>query len=97
MSFSILIRPEAEHEIASAFDWYCAIASDLGDRFLGELDLVFARISENPKAFAVAFGFRRAVVAKFPYCVYFRELTDHVVVVAVFHGRRDPDGLRHRQ
>jgi plasmid stabilization system protein ParE len=35
-------------------------------------------------------GMRRVTAERFPYSVYFRAETRRVVVLAVFHGSRDP-------
>jgi plasmid stabilization system protein ParE len=39
---------------------------------------------------------RKAVVTKFPYCVFYRELSDRVEVIAVFHTSRDPSVWQQR-
>jgi toxin ParE1/3/4 len=45
----------------------------------------------NPDAFPEVFrGIRKAVVKRFPYCIYFRARGDIVVVLAVFHSARNP-------
>jgi plasmid stabilization system protein ParE len=38
--------------------------------------------------------FRRALLTRFPYAVYFRETEESVQVFAVFHARRDPRELQ---
>ena len=40
---------------------------------------------------------RRAVVRRFPYAIYFRPVSDEVVVLAVMHGRRLPRRWRSRR
>jgi len=92
----VVLRPQAEAEIQAAYDWYENAVRGLGDRFLQRLDAVFDRVAESPQQFPEMFGFRRTVVPSFPYCVYFRELGEEVVVVAVLHGRRSPVRLRGR-
>lgn len=41
-------------------------------------------------------GARRAGPRRFPYSVYYRVHADRVEVVAVQHGRRDPDDWKSR-
>lgn len=96
MRLAIVVRPQAQAEIQTAYDWYEGASAGLGERFLLEVDSIFGRVSENPKSFPTAFGFRRAVISKFPYCAYFRESSSQVVIVAMYHGRRDPAVLRQR-
>jgi plasmid stabilization system protein ParE len=93
LRLKIVIRPQAEAEIRAAFEWYEGIVEGLGDRFLAELDRVLTRVGESPNLFPNAQGFRRAVVAKFPYCIYFRTSGEVAVVVSVLHGRRDLKSL----
>ena len=40
---------------------------------------------------------RRALVRRFPYAIYFRPVSDEVVVLAVMHGRRLPRRWRSRR
>jgi toxin ParE1/3/4 len=49
------------------------------------------RIANNPKIHAVVLDdARKAVVRGFPYCVYYREDGDNVVVLSDFHTSHDP-------
>jgi toxin ParE1/3/4 len=56
------------------------------------VEAVLARIGGQPRLHQAVFGdVRRAVVAGFPYCVYYREEADRVRVLSVFHTSRDPN------
>src|SRR6185312_4996405 len=62
-----------------------------GIAFIGEIEHCLERASEVPRSFQVIHhGLRRAAVRRFPYCVYFREDADGILVLAVFHASRDP-------
>ena len=56
--------------------------------------MVYARcddISRNPLALAVVAGrFRRALLRRFPYSIYFVVEGDEVLVVGLFHSARRP-------
>jgi plasmid stabilization system protein ParE len=55
------------------------------------------RIANNPKMHAVVLeDARKAVVRGFPYCVYYREDGDNVVVLSVFHTSGDPTDWQRR-
>lgn len=97
MTLPVRLRPQAQAEIRDAYNWYEEARPQLGERFLGQLDRVISRIAETPQLFPHAFGFQRALVPSFPYCVYYRVNTSVVVVVAVLHGRRDPRWLQKRR
>ena len=48
------IRPEAETELAEAFDWYEARAPGLGFEFIRSVDSIFNSITRNPLAYPLA-------------------------------------------
>ncbi|MGH9948666.1 MAG: type II toxin-antitoxin system RelE/ParE family toxin [Pyrinomonadaceae bacterium] len=89
-SFDLL--PAAEHEANDAFDWYESEQVGLGDRFRTELKLTLKRIISSPLQYAVVHGsdIRRAGIKRFPYSVIFRLENDSVLVLAIFHEKRNP-------
>jgi len=87
----VIVSSAAEIDAAEAFDWYESRSFGLGDRFLRSVRVTLTRIGDAPLAFQlVRRATRRAQVTGFPYSVYFRELGDVIVVVAIFHGKRGP-------
>jgi plasmid stabilization system protein ParE len=91
VSLPIALRAEAEAEFDEAFDWYETQSTGLGVAFAGEVQRVFDRLAVHPLMHAVVFAdIRKAVVRRFPYCVFYRPHADRVEVIAVFHTRRDP-------
>ena len=91
MSRRLIIRPEAEAEMADAFDWYEDRVPGLGSDFLLSVEAVFNAILRNPQQYArVHRTVRRALARRFPYEVIFVEDEERVVVLAVFHAKRNP-------
>lgn len=91
MSRSLVFRPQARQEFDAAGDWYEREQAGLGKAFLAEVDRLLKLISSNPDAFPEMFdGVRKAVVKRFPYCLYFRVRENTIVVLAVFHSARNP-------
>jgi plasmid stabilization system protein ParE len=91
MNLPVVLRDEAQAEFDEAFDHYEAHRRGLGVAFAGRVQDVFDRISANPQLHAVVLGdIRKAVVARFPSCVYYRGEATRVQVIAVFHTSRDP-------
>ena len=73
MSHSLAFRQQARREFDVAGDWYERERPGLGKAFLAEVDRVLQVIVSNPDAFPeVLAGIRKAVVKRFPYCLYFR-------------------------
>lgn len=91
MSQRLVLRPEAERDIAEAAEWYDQQRVGLSFQFRAALDNTFASIEENPRQHAQVYrNLRRALVRRFPYGVFYAPLAEEVVVVAVFHTARDP-------
>jgi plasmid stabilization system protein ParE len=91
MSLPVVLRDEAQTEFDEAFDHYEGQRPGLGIQFAERVQDVFDRISANPQLHAVVLGdVRKAVVSRFPYCVYYRAEPARVQVIAVFHTSRDP-------
>lgn len=97
MTRHVALRPEAEREIAEAAAWYEERVPELGAAFLDEVARLIESIRSHPHRFAAIQGeICKAVLRRFPYIVLFRARADEVVVLSVFHTRRDPGRLRSR-
>jgi len=94
---TLVLRTEAEADLRETYGWYEERRTGLGVEFVDAVDEMFARIEEAPQSFAIAHRvLRRAVMQRFPYIVYFRELGGVVEVFGVLHGRRHLRVLRAR-
>ncbi len=97
MSVRVVLRPEARAEFDDAFDWYERQKPGLGVDFVAHVQAVFDGIGAGPEMYATVFqDVRRATVRRFPYSVFYRVEPHRVVVLAVFHGKRDPRIWRER-
>jgi plasmid stabilization system protein ParE len=93
----IVFRPLAKLELDEAVDWYEKREAGLGCELKEAVDQLLARIAAAPEQFRTARGsVRRAVLRRFPYILYFLPEPRAVVVLAVFHGKRDPRQLEGR-
>ena len=87
----IVLKPEAEQDLAGAVVWYERQRQGLGGQFLAETDLAMARIESNPRLYRKVHGeLRRALMRRFPYAVYFLADEGTVTVYGVLHQRRAP-------
>ena len=87
----IRLSRRADAEVVEIHAWYDAQQVGLGEEFRAELDRVMALISEQPRAFAVAFDqIRRVMLRRFPYFLLYEIFATEVVVFGVIHGARDP-------
>jgi plasmid stabilization system protein ParE len=84
-------HPDAAQEANDTVDYYDRLRPGLGDDFRAELDAALARIQQNPQMYPVESGSIRACpLNRFPYSVYYAELTDRIWVAAVGHQSRRP-------
>jgi len=63
-----------------------------GVEFAERVQAVFDGISAMPELHAIVHrDVRKALVRRFPYAVFYRVRAGRVVVLAVFHAKRDPE------
>jgi plasmid stabilization system protein ParE len=91
MTYGLLLRPEAESDVADAADWYDRQRPGLSLEFREALDKTFAAIADNPRSHPQVYrSLRRALVRRFPFGVFFVPRAESVLVVAILHTSRDP-------
>lgn len=88
---------DAETEIESARSYLNRQRSDLGTRFLDDLDLTVREITNRPFGFPKVETlpddepYRRALMGIFRYAVIFECLSEEILIVAVAHTSRQPN------
>jgi plasmid stabilization system protein ParE len=98
MIHRVIIRPEAKRDLRDAKNWYQNISADLMADFVRRVDEAIALAQERPLAFQVVHRtFRRILLHRFPYALFYHPGEDRIVVVAVLHQARDPELLRKRR
>jgi plasmid stabilization system protein ParE len=91
MSRVVAFLRQASAEFEEAIAWYEHQHAGLGMRFAGEVIAVAQHAAELPEIHVVIHkDLRFARVKRFPYSVIFREEPSRIIVIAVFHTRRDP-------
>jgi plasmid stabilization system protein ParE len=91
MSLPVTFHRAASAEFIESSAWYETRRVGLALEFMAEIDRCVSLASEHPLQFAVVReDIRRVVAHRFPYSVYFRAEGHRIVVLAVFHGSRDP-------
>ena len=87
----IVFRPEARNEALAAQDWYESRALGLGLEFARSLEAAVASAIRNPDTFILVDGeCRRVLLRKFPFSLIYRARPAELLVIAVFHHRREP-------
>jgi plasmid stabilization system protein ParE len=91
MTYKLIIRPDAELDIQDAFEWYEAQTLGLGSEFVRAIDVCLSSIGRNPLAYSVIYKqVRRVLIRRFPYGIFYVLDKDLIIVVACFHGKRNP-------
>jgi toxin ParE1/3/4 len=89
------VHEAAKQELEEAARYYQSQRPELGQEFLAELGAAFEQILAHPKAGTpVAGGFRRRLLRRFPYSVFYRITGSVVTIFAVAHQSRRPDYWR---
>src|SRR5580692_3383136 len=97
MAAELVVAPEAELDVTEAYVWYESRRAGLGEEFLSAVDASMERIRRQPTIYPrVHEEYRRALVRRFPYAIFFEYAETAVTVYAVFHTSRDPEKWRLR-
>jgi plasmid stabilization system protein ParE len=91
VTLAVVWIPEANEDLLDARTWYDNIRPEPGERFASAVEATVEAIAEHPLQFPVVYrNRRRAGVWRFPYSVIFEFQEHRIVVIACFHGRRNP-------
>lgn len=90
-------HPDASAELEEVTRYYVGKDPDVAERFLEAIDRVTRRILTMPESYPVYRAtVRKALVAGFPYQIFFCLRDETVHLVAVAHSSRRPDYWAHR-
>jgi plasmid stabilization system protein ParE len=93
----LILLPEAVHDIAEAYGWYEDKQPGLGEDFLRCVDACLIAMSRNPKMYPVMYEtYRRALIRRFPYAIFYEHYKSTITVYSVFHSSQDPQKWRNR-
>ena len=87
----LIVRPEAEEELAESFDWYEQRVSGLGLDLVAKVEAGLQTIREHPLRYPEIYrDIRRHLIKRFPFGIYYLVEEGRIVVIAIFHASRDP-------
>lgn len=97
MVAEIILAPETAQDIAEGYAWYEIRRPGLGEDFLSCIEACLQAICRTPEMHpTVHESYRRGLVRRFPYAVFYEYSEGTVTVYGVFHTSRDPDKWRQR-
>ncbi len=86
----VILRPEAEADIQSTYLWYQEQNIRLGADFLRCVEAGLASVEQFPLAYPrIHKQIRRTLLRRFPYGLFYIVERDCIIVLAVFHFKRD--------
>lgn len=91
MIWRLVVRPEAEADIAAAALWYEDRQAGLGAEFMAEIRVVTHWIAAHPELPVLLRGVppvRRVKLRRFPYQIFYYTRRDALVAFAVIHSAR---------
>ena len=90
VTWRVLIRAAAERDLDEARKWYNGQRPALGDEFLVSIAEAFTRLEQDPERYRVLYrDFRRVLVERFPYRIFYQIKGDNVIVMRVLHHARE--------
>ena len=97
MTHGLFVTSAAEEDLAEAWQWYQEQRVGLGEEFVRCVDSCLESIQRSPDQYPLIWRtVRRALVRRFPFCIFYILDRDRIVILAVFHGARDPGTWQRR-
>lgn len=97
-AFRVVIQPEAEQDLDELYAYLEEQQSGLGFQMLSDLTETIELLEENPLLFQKIYGeMRRAVAKRFGYNLVYKVVDLEVFILAIVHGRKDPQGWQNRK
>lgn len=91
MTYSLRFLPEVEEDVSAGYTWYEEKVPGLGEEFLSMFYACAGELPRNALLYQKVHGeFRRRLLRRFPYAIYFKIAGDNIIVFGLFHCARDP-------
>jgi len=95
MKYALRFLPEVEADAIDGYEWYESKAVGLGEDFLRMFYVSASVISANPLLYPILHrDYRRSLLRRFPYALYFRIENRVVIVIGLFHCARNPRSIK---
>jgi len=94
MSDELIFLREARDDIRTAYEWYEDQSLGLGLDFLRAVEASVQLIQRHPLMHQMVHEhYRRALVRRFPFALFYEHGGGKITVYAVFHGAQSPEKL----
>lgn len=94
MTYTLRFLPEVEDDAVTGYVWYEMKSVGLGEDFLRMFYASANEIPWNPSLYPKVYqDFRRKLLRRFPYAIYFTTEDNQVIVFGLFHCARNPQAV----
>lgn len=91
MTYTLRFLPEVEEDLINGYFWYEEKEKGLGEEFLFVFYDNVNRIIDNPLIYRKVYGdFRRCLLKRFPYAIYFCCTGGEIIIFGILHCARSP-------
>ena len=91
MKYNLRFLPGVAEDAIIAYNWYEEKSKGLGEDFLRIFYAISSEIKRNPLASQkVHKDFRRKLMRRFPYAIYYLINKNDIIVYGLFHSARNP-------
>jgi hypothetical protein len=91
MTYTLCFLPEVEDDAIAGYAWYETKSLGLGEEFLRMFYACAGGLTSNPLLYRKVYGeFRRCLLRRFPFAIYFVVKGERVIVIGLFHCARGP-------
>lgn len=81
----------ANKDLSDAHDFYFEQSPELAIRFYNDFSDSLKKIVENPRMYPViSSDVRKCLLSEFPYAIFYTLTKEYIIVIAVFHHKRNP-------
>jgi len=95
MTYSLQFLPEVEDDVINNYTWYKAKSRALGEDFLRIFYSSAYDIARSPLLYRKVYKeFRRCLIRRFPYAIYFALDEARIIVFGLFHCARNPRSIK---
>ena len=95
MTYTLHFLPEVEDDVIDGYFWYEEKAIGLGEEFLRLFYANSSEITSNPLIYRKVYrDFRRRLMRRFPYAIYFKISGNEIIVFGLFHCARNPAAIQ---
>lgn len=97
MPTPVRLKDAAVEDLTEIYAWYERQRSGLGEELLAAVRNSLDSIGRHPLANAVVRrDYRRALVKRFPYSIFYKVTEHEIIVRAVMHNSRNPETWKGR-